>query len=136
MKRPKIVITSTDVQRIEKLLSTLDHASFPNLDELESELDRADVVEPQKIPKNVVTMNSTVKFEVVSSGKVFSLTLVYPKDVDGSNNKISILAPVGSALLGLKEGNQIAWPKPGGGDLVVNILEVSYQPEREGNYHL
>ena len=136
MKRPKIVITSTDVQRIEKLLSTLDHASFPNLDELESELDRADVVEPQKIPKNVVTMNSTVKFEVVSSGKVFSLTLVYPKDVDGSNNKISILAPVGSALLGLKEGNQIAWPKPGGGDLIVNILEVSYQPEREGNYHL
>lgn len=136
MKRPKIVISSLDVKRLEKLLGSLTHASFPNIDELESELDRADVVEPQKIPKNVVTMNSTVKFEVASSGKVFSLTLVYPKDVDGGNDKISVLAPVGSALLGLKEGAQIAWPKPGGGDLVVNILEVSYQPEREGNFHL
>ncbi len=136
MKRPKIVISSLDLKRLETLLDTLTHSQFPNIDELEGELERAKVVEPEKMPGNVVTMNSTVKFKVASSSKEFSLTLVYPKDAAGGSDKISILAPVGSALLGLKEGDEIAWPKPGGGNINVQILEVSYQPEREGNYHL
>jgi regulator of nucleoside diphosphate kinase len=58
------------------------------------------------------------------------LTLVYPKDMDSSDRKISILAPVGSALLGLSQGAQIEWPKPGGGILRVRIEEIVYQPER------
>jgi regulator of nucleoside diphosphate kinase len=79
-------------------------------------------------------MNSTVTFRVESSDREFSLTLVYPNDADDSTRKISILAPVGSALLGLREGDTISWPKPGGGLLLVRILNVVFQPERSGEF--
>ena len=87
------------------------------------------------MPPTVVTMNSTVRFEVESSAEEFRLTLVYPRDVDASGEKISILAPVGAALLGLAQGDSIEWPKPGGGTLRVRIKEVTYQPERAGEFH-
>lgn len=109
--------------------------AFPGKAELEAELDRADVVEPQEIPPTVVTMNSTVKFRVHSSQEEFQLTLVYPKDVDQSGGTISVLAPVGSALLGLSQGDEIEWPKPGGGTIQVRIEEILYQPERAGEFH-
>ena len=60
---------------------------------------------------------------------------MYPNDVDESGKTISILAPVGSALLGLSQGDEIEWPKPGGGTLKVRIEEIVYQPERSGEYH-
>jgi regulator of nucleoside diphosphate kinase len=72
---------------------------------------------------------------VSSSDDEFRLTLVYPKGLDASGEKISVLAPVGSALLGLAQGDQIEWPSPGGGMLKVRIEEVLYQPERAGEYH-
>jgi regulator of nucleoside diphosphate kinase len=87
------------------------------------------------MPPNIVTMNSTVRFRQSDSGNEFSLTLVYPKDKRDSDDTLSILAPVGAALLGLKEGDEIEWPKPGGGVLSVQIIEVTYQPERAGEYH-
>ncbi|MFP4639525.1 MAG: GreA/GreB family elongation factor, partial [Guyparkeria sp.] len=83
----------------------------------------------------VVTMNSTVRFRVTSSDEEFRLTLVYPRDVDPNGGTISILAPIGSALLGLSEGDEMDWPRPGGGTLHVKIEEVVYQPERAGEYH-
>lgn len=133
--KPAIVVSSLDAERLEALLDALPRGSFPGKAELEAELARAEVVEPRDVPPNVVSMNSTVKFQVESSSEVFSLTLVYPKDMDSSGSKISILAPVGSALLGLSQGDQIEWPKPGGGTLRVRIEEIVYQPEREGEYH-
>lgn len=135
-QRPPILISSLDALRIEKLFDSLGLDQISNIDDLQSELDRADIVAPEEIPPNIVTMNSTVQFKVDSSDKEFSLTLVYPKDVDGSNSKISILAPVGSALLGLKEGDQISWPKPGGGFLLVHIIKIIFQPERSGELSL
>ena len=87
------------------------------------------------MPPDVVTMNSTVRFKMPSSGNEFCLTLVYPKDVQGDESKISVLAPVGSALLGLKVGDSIAWPGPTGRTIEVEILEVVYQPERAGELH-
>ncbi|MGL5992303.1 MAG: GreA/GreB family elongation factor, partial [Aeromonas sobria] len=63
------------------------------------------------------------------------LTLVYPRDAKGDESNISILAPVGSALLGLKVGDGIAWPGPAGRTIEVEILEVVYQPERAGELH-
>lgn len=134
--RPPIVISSLDADRLDKLLDSLPTRAFPGKAELEAELARADVVEPTKVPPTVVTMNSTVKFQVASSSHAFTLTLVYPKDMDSSGSKISILAPVGSALLGLSQGDEIAWPKPGGGMLQVRIEEVVYQPERAGDHTL
>ena len=133
--KPKIMISSLDAERLEMLLETLSQNAFPGRDDLEAELARAEVVDPKEIPPTVVTMNSTVRFRVESSAEEFCLTLVYPKDVDTSGEKISILAPVGSALLGLAQGDEIEWPKPGGGVLRVRIVEVTYQPERSGEYY-
>jgi regulator of nucleoside diphosphate kinase len=132
-KKPEITLSRLDAERLEQMLDSLDGKSFPGRSELEEEIARANVVEPAQVPPTVVTMNSTVRFKVESSDTEFSLTLVYPRDADGSNDKISILAPVGSALLGLAEGDEITWPAPGGGMMVVKIIEVTYQPERSGD---
>lgn len=133
--KPKVIISSLDAERLEELLHALPGSAFPGRDDLEAELTRAEIVDPKDMPPTVVTMNSTVRFEVVSSAEEFCLTLVYPKDIDASGEKISVLAPVGGALLGLSQGDEIEWPKPGGGVLRVRIKEVTYQPERSGEYH-
>lgn len=134
-KKPKLIVSSLDAERLETLIESLPSHSFPGKQDLEAELARAEVVDPKQVPPTVVTMNSTVRFEVTSSADEFCLTLVYPKDIDGTGEKISILAPVGSALLGLSQGDEIEWPKPGGGVVRVRIKEVTYQPERAGEYH-
>jgi regulator of nucleoside diphosphate kinase len=134
IKQPKLIISSLDAARIEALLDTLPHAAFPGRRELEDELARAHIVPPQEMPPTVVTMNSTVKFTVDGANDEFCLTLVYPKDVGTDGGRISILAPVGSALLGLSQGDQIEWPKPGGGSMKVRIDEITYQPERAGEF--
>lgn len=133
--RPEIVISTVDADRLERLVDSLPKDAFMGRTELESELARARVVDPKDIPPTVVTMNSTVRFKVESSKDEFELRLVYPKDADSSGKTISILAPVGSALLGLSQGDEIEWPKPGGGVLRVQIIAVMYQPERSGEFH-
>jgi regulator of nucleoside diphosphate kinase len=133
--RPNVIISSLDAERLERLLASLPKDAFPGKADLEAELARAEIVEPREVPPTVVSMNSTVRFRVESTSQEFTLTLVYPREMDGSSSKISILAPVGSALLGLSQGDEIEWPKPGGGTLRVRIEEVVYQPERSGEYH-
>lgn len=132
-QKPKIILSSQDLERLETLLYALGNNLSPDKAALLQELGRADVLEPQEIPPTVVTMNSTVRFTVENRDE-FCLTLVYPKDVDGQPDRISVLAPVGSALLGLSVGDSMAWPMPGG---VVNVKieELVYQPERAGEYH-
>lgn len=132
--KPKLLISTLDAERLEQLLGSLPWDT-PGRHELEGELDRAEVVDSHQIPPTVVTMNSTVRFKVASSAEEFRLRLVYPKDLDPAGGTISILAPVGSALLGLSEGDEIDWPKPNGGTQRVRIEEVLYQPERAGEYH-
>ena len=132
--RPRIILTSQDLDRLDTLLEALPATAFPGRTELRAELDRADVVEPADVPPDVVTMNSKARF-ALESGEEFCLTLVYPKDMDGSADRISILAPVGSALLGLSAGEYIEWPRPGGGMTKVHLVEVVYQPERAGEFH-
>ncbi|MBB1270573.1 nucleoside diphosphate kinase regulator [Shewanella sp. SR44-3] len=133
--RPEITISSLDADRLYKLIESMPKNSFAGKAELESELERANVVAPELVPPTIVTMNSMVKFIIESTKEEFELTLVYPKDIDSSGKKISILAPVGSALLGLSQGDEIEWPKPGGGFLRVKLTEVVYQPERAGELH-
>ncbi|MDN5862822.1 MAG: nucleoside diphosphate kinase regulator [Salinisphaera sp.] len=128
-QKPKITITSRDLERLDDLLASLPANTFPGRAALQVELDRADVVEPEQVPSTVVTMNSTVRFSMQGSDEEFCLTLVYPKDVDGSADRISILAPTGSALLGLSVGDDLEWPRPGGGTLKVHVVAVVSQPE-------
>lgn len=134
--RPEIILSSLDSERLYSLIDSLPKNSVPGIEELEEELSRAKIVEPKEIPASIVTMNSTVRFFVEASQKEFELTLVYPKNLDSNGKTISILAPVGSALLGLSIDDQIEWPKPGGGYLKVKITEIIYQPESAGDYQL
>ena len=133
--KPPITLSSLDVDRIEALLAALPSSAFPGKDGLQAEIDRADIVAPEEIPPSVVTMNSTVQFSIVETGKEFVLSLVYPRDMDGSADKISILAPVGSALLGLSIGDELGWPGPGGKPMTVRVKQIMYQPESAGELH-
>ena len=129
---PTITITRLDLQRLERLLDSLDEFG-PGAQALQAELDRAEVVGHDEVPAGVVTMNSRVHCREESSGKDYHLTLVYPEDA-GGEGKVSILAPVGCALLGLSVGQHIDWPAPGGKQLKLTLLEVEYQPEAAGEY--
>jgi regulator of nucleoside diphosphate kinase len=135
VKAPSIVITKRDADRLDALLEGLSGQNFPGKALLEAELARAAIVDSKNVPPNVVTMNSTVAFKT-GEGKEFSLKLVYPQDSDGSAETLSILAPIGSAILGLKEGDSISWPVHGGSAVDVVIIRVTEQPERDGNYAL
>ena len=134
-KNTRIVLTSRDFDRLEALLDSLPRNGFPDKANLQTELKRAEVVPPEKIPPDVVTMNSTVRFTIAGSSEDFRLTLVYPKDVESQPDRISVLAPIGSALLGLSVGDELEWPRPGGGMTKVRVVEVVYQPERSGELH-
>src|SRR5690606_27855547 len=114
-QKPPITISSLDAVRLEKMLDSLGSEQIPNKDDLQAELDRANIVEPVEVPHDVVTMNSSVIFRMELSSKEFALTLVYPNDIDDGTGRISVLAPVISALLGLREADEISWPKPDGG---------------------
>lgn len=131
---PKIVLSSLDLDRLDQLLSRLP-ATDPARLQLEQELERGAVVEPAAMPANVVTMNSTVRLRLLKTGEESCLTLVYPKDLDAAGDKVSVLAPVGSALLGLSEGDQIHWPMPDGEIQPIQVLQLVYQPERAGQLH-
>ena len=136
MAQPNIMITKLDAERLEALIDRLPNNSAPGIEKLQDELLRATIVDSKDIPPDVVTMNSTVTFRIDNNGKEFSLKLVYPKDVDGNADKISILAPIGSALIGMREGATIAWPVAGGDTHDVIIVSVDDQPERSGNFAL
>lgn len=133
--KPNIIVSLQDLKRLEALLDSLSDDAFLEEDALRAELDRADVVAPEQMPSSVVTMNSKVRVAIQPSGKEFELTLVYPKDMDATPGKISILAPVGSALLGLSVGQEIEWSVPGGSTIRVRIVDILYQPERAGEYN-
>lgn len=133
-KKPAITLSSLDMDRLEALMEKLP-ANFPGFEALEAELDRADVLDPQEMPANVVTMNSTVRFTLLESGKDQTLTLVYPKEADGSPDKVSVFAPVGTALLGLRVGDVFELPSPTGKAVTVKVDAITYQPESAGELH-
>ncbi|WP_114767117.1 nucleoside diphosphate kinase regulator [Vibrio rhodolitus] len=129
--KPEITLSSLDVDRIYNLIESLPRNAV-STEKLEEELERGNIVAPQDVPANVVTMNSRVRFIIEATKKEFEMTLVYPRDMDNSLDKVSILAPIGSALLGLSIGDSIHWPKPDGTDVNVTIQDIVYQPERAG----
>ncbi len=135
LSQPNIIVSELDLSRIEHILDNLAASEAERAAYLEAELDRADIVEPTAIPANVVTMNSTVRFSVSSSNQTFCLTLVYPKDMTTDGSTISILAPAGSAMLGLVEGDEIDWPGRDGKTIHVRVDKIIYQPERAGEFH-
>lgn len=126
---PPIYLTQDDLERLMKLV---DAQPGKDLGKLEHELVRARVVPRDKIPGDVVTMNSRVVFENESTGERREVTLVYPGNADIGAGRISVLVPVGTALLGLREGQSIDWELPGGEKQRYRILKVPFQPEAAG----
>jgi regulator of nucleoside diphosphate kinase len=138
MKSREIYITSFDHSRLSALLSpdalqtSKDKA---HLLQLKKELERALLVEPADVPADVVTMNSKTRIRDLETGEILEYTLVFPRDADIRLNKISILAPIGTALLGYRVGDVIEWTVPGG-VRVLKVEAVLYQPESAGDFHL
>ena len=135
--RPPLLLSRLDVERIEALLEK-QSPHGPNLAALQDELARADIVEPAELPSDVISMNSIARVRVEDArggAREHELTLVYPRDADGSPDKVSVLAPVGSALLGLRVGDAIDWPMPGGRSARLHVLSIRYQPEAAGALH-
>ncbi len=121
--RPPITLTSSDYERLTQMLMSNKYRHLAGIDELQDELDRANVVEPEELPNDVITINSTARFVDEASNEQFEITLVYPDKADGAT-KISVLAPVGSALLGLSVGQSIPWQVPGRQKLLLKVLDV------------
>lgn len=131
---PAITVTERDHDRMQQLLDTELAHKLPGIDMLVRELDRATIVKSEEIGPDVVTMNSTVRFVEEGEYKAYELKLVYPHNA-GQPGTVSILAPVGSALLGLSVGQMIRWQVPGGRDLQLRVVSVVNQPEAEGEFH-
>ncbi len=134
---PTVRVTAEDMQRLRVVVDRhLDGALAAAAEQLDGELERA-VVEPQdQIPPDVVTMRSRILFEDLDTGRRREATLVYPEEADIEQSKLSVLAPAGLAVLGLKKDDIIEWPLPNARRTRFRIVEILYQPEASGDFHL
>lgn len=129
----KIVITRLDYDRLKQYL--LKQGNAPHLKQLSREVDSCVIVESQDIGSTIVTMNSVAEVEDLKTKEKDTYRLVWPEDADVGENKISVLAPLGAALIGYREGDEAELSAPAG-VRHVKIVKVHYQPEAEGRYDL
>ncbi len=123
MKMPKMIyITEKDIDRLNSILMNIKDS--PVVRKLQEELDRATILNPEEIPPDVVIMNSRVQFKTLETDSTSEITIVYPSDADSSQARVSILAPVGAALIGLRVGDEIEWALPTGLVRTFRILSV------------
>jgi regulator of nucleoside diphosphate kinase len=127
-----IMVTTQDLEKLHALIEGVSDANAEAAEALESELSRARVVEPDEAPPDLVTMNSRVRFRDQTTGKEREATLVFPHQASAAEGRISIFAPIGAALIGLRVGDTIEWPLPNGRATTLEIVAVLYQPEASG----
>jgi regulator of nucleoside diphosphate kinase len=138
MAKRTIHITDYDMQRLRKLLEGTQYWNQRDreyLSHLEEELDRAVVVPSKKVPADVVTMNTQMRVTDVDSNKEMSFSLVFPSEADFERGKVSILAPIGTALIGYRVGDTVEWKVPSG-TRRLHIDGITYQPEAAGDFDL
>ena len=138
MERKNIYITKFDHERLKELVSVANSFSYNgrmDLTKLAGELSRAKIVDSKKIPPDVVTMNSRVEILDLDTREKMNYTLVFPRDADIEADKISILAPLGTAILGYRIGDEFEWEMPSG-KRRLKIADIHYQPEASGHYDL
>jgi regulator of nucleoside diphosphate kinase len=119
------VVSKQDAIRLEALLSSVDAESGEVGRALAVELDRAEHRERDDMPEGVVMMGSHVRCIDETTGEHYKVKLVYPGDADFAAGRVSILAPVGAALLGLSVGQTIEWPLPGGRETRLTVVSVA-----------
>lgn len=138
MRKREIYVTEFDLRRLSELFAGIrlwNQKDREYLINLEEELEQANVVSSREIPADVVTMNSQVRILDLDAGKEMVLTLVFPANADYEQGKLSILAPMGTALIGYRAGDTIEWQAPAGLRRL-RVEQVLYQPEAAGDYHL
>ncbi len=136
MENKPIYITAFDLERLQKLISKAQFTEYRKseyLKVLETEIARATVVAPQDIPNDVITMNSVVQLQDIDTKEKEVYTLVFPDDADLAKGKISIFAPIGTAMLGYKVGDLFEWKVPAG-TRRLRVEKVLYQPEDSGDF--
>lgn len=136
MSERTIVITEPDKKRLTELLDEARRAGNRGagyLKDLQVELDRARVVLPIEVPPDVITMNSTASLRDLDTGDELTYTLVFPQDTDAAQGRISVLAPIGTAMLGYAVGDTFVWRVPDG-ERRFRVEKVLYQPEAAGDY--
>ncbi|HOA72108.1 MAG TPA: nucleoside diphosphate kinase regulator [Phycisphaerae bacterium] len=134
MARRSIYITQSDAARLRELLRvqmSSNPKDRPNLRVLDEELKRARLVEAHRVKPDVVTMHSRLLVEDVATGEAMEVTLVFPEEADAANGRISVVAPMGAALLGYRAGDTVEFAVPRG-KRRMRIKEVLYQPEASG----
>jgi len=133
-----IYITEYDMKRLRELLEFARASGYRGRDDLkklEGELARGRLVSPQAVPPDVITMNSKVCLIDLDTREELTCTLVFPDDANIDQNKISVLAPIGTAMLGYSVGDTVEWEVPAG-LARFKVKEILYQPEAAGDYHL
>lgn len=138
MSDKNIHITELDRQRLVDLIIDAQSGEYRGsiyLEKLRGELDRAQIVLPQEIPGDVITMNSKVALLDLDTKEEEIYTLVYPENANSSEGRVSILAPIGTAMLGYCVGDVFEWEVPAG-KRRLKVDRILYQPEASGNYEL
>jgi regulator of nucleoside diphosphate kinase len=138
MGQRKIHITEFDLMRLRSLIVEARYSNYrgtPYLDNLVKELDRAIVVPSKEVPPDVITMNSQVRLRDLDTGEEMIYTLVFPEDGNISQGKVSVLAPIGTAMLGYQVGETFEWEVPAG-NRKIKIEEILYQPEAAGDFEV
>ncbi len=134
---PPITMTRIDVERLSALVAQHATGAFAAVArQLQGEMARARVVPSERVPPDLVTMNSLVVYEDERTGERREMVLVYPRDEDPARGRISILSPTGAALIGLSVGQSIDWPMPDGRTARFKVVSIVYQPEAAGDLHL
>ena len=129
-----IYITEADMRRLRPLIEVQKN-SRDDLRDLESELEHAHVIAPADVPPDVVTMNSKARLRDLETGDEMTYTLVFPDKASIDDGKISVVAPIGTAMLGHRVGDEFEWEVPAG-PVRLRVEEVLYQPEAAGDSHL
>lgn len=134
----QIILSKLDYSRIKACIhdaKQFKSISAGDAESLMNELNSAKIVDSEKIPGNVVTMNSVVKISFLKTRKQTEFQIVYPGKANLKEKKISIFSPIATALLGYKEGDEIEWIVPAG-PTKIRIDEIIYQPEAAGHFDL
>lgn len=135
MLNPRVIyITEADMRRLLPLIEGMKN-SRDDLRGLQAELKNARVVAPTDVPPDVITMNSKARLRDLDTGEEMLFTLVFPGNADIEHDKISVVAPIGTAMLGHRVGDEFSWEVPAG-SVRLRVDDVLYQPEAAGHYHL
>jgi regulator of nucleoside diphosphate kinase len=135
MKERTIFVTQEDMQRLSDLVESAERISSRDLQHLrmlKEELAQAEIVTSDEIPADVATMNSRVRLKDLDSGRESVYVLVFPRDADVAQGRISVLAPIGTAIIGYRAGDVIVWSVPAG-ERRFKLEEILYQPEAAGH---